>query len=205
MPLTRTRMPSTSLQLPRRPDLDLDLFGAGDVADLDRSVDLESLVFAQPSAGEVDLTDARLAQVSITQAQVASLIAARAEWHDVEISGRFGSIDGDGARLRCVRFVDCKLGYVNLRGAELLDVTFSNCLIEELDLLQSSLRRVQLDSTEVGTLTVRQAKLRDVDLRGGRFESIEGLMELGGATISAEQAVEFAPAFATELGIRIQG
>jgi uncharacterized protein YjbI with pentapeptide repeats len=205
VPYTHARMPSGTPQVPNLPDLELDLFSAGSRYALDAEVDLERLTFDQLQAGELDLPGARLDQVSLSGIHVAAMAAGRTDWHEVEISGRIGSLDGLDARWRTVHFTGCKLDYVNLRGAELLDLTFTDCTIGELDLLQANLRRVRFVSTEIDTLGVRQARLRDVDLRGATMHHIDGLLELGGATISEEQASGMAQHFARELGIRVEG
>ncbi len=103
-----------------------------------------------------------------------------------------------------MHFVGCKLSYVNLRGAELVDVAFTDCTIEELDLVNARLLRVSLPGTRVEHLNVRHSELRDVDLRGARLSAIDGVMELRGAVISAEQLTLLAPLLADALGMTVE-
>lgn len=194
---------SAKLQSPSLRPLDHDLLAQGAPYHLDRSVDLELLSFDQLQASSVDLTDARLAEVALSNVHIASLEASRGDWSQVEISGRIGSLDAFDTRWRTLHLSGCKLDYVNLRGAELMDVQFTDCTIGELDLLQATLRRVRFTDTSIDSLAVRQSRLRDVDLRGAAIAEIDGLLELAGATISTEQAEQFAPRFAAELNIRV--
>lgn len=191
------------LSTPKLPRFDRDMASEGAAYDLDREVDLELLIFDHLQSSDVDITGARLANVAFDSVHLASMSAGRADWMDVIVSGRIGALDALDARWRSIHFHDCKFDYVNLRGAELIDVTFTNCLIGELDLLQANLRRVRFTNTEVSSLSARQSRLREVDLRGASLGHIDGLMELSGATISAEQAYDWAALFAREAGIQI--
>jgi uncharacterized protein YjbI with pentapeptide repeats len=122
----------------------------------------------------------------------------------VRVTGRIGSLEAYESELRSVHFVGCKLSYVNLRGAELLDVAFTDCVIEELDLVQSKVRRVRVDGCRIAHLDVQHSELHDFDLRGAELESIGGLSQLRGTTITPSQLTLLAPLLASELGIRVE-
>jgi uncharacterized protein YjbI with pentapeptide repeats len=197
---------------------------AGTSADLVRSADLESARYDDVvlshldlsgavldhvqvvglSADEVDLKGARLSEVELDQVNLTVVRAARSQWRDVRVTGRVGSFEAYEAQWRSVHFVGCKLSFVNLRGAELLDVAFTDCIIEELDLLSAVVRRVRLQDTRVGHLSVRDSQLQDFDLRGARLESIDGVLNLRGTTISPDQLQVLAPVMAESLGLSIE-
>jgi uncharacterized protein YjbI with pentapeptide repeats len=209
------------------PQLDPIRFGelvAGTPADLVRGADLESVRYddvavshldlsgavlaevqvAGLSADEADLKGARLTEVQLDQVDLTVVRAVRTQWRDVTVTGRVGSFEAYDAQWRSVHFVGCKLSFVNLRGAELLDVAFTDCIIEELDLLNAVVRRVRLTGTRVGHLNVRDSTLEDVDLRGMTLASIDGVLDLGGATVSPEQLDQLAPVLAESLGLRVE-
>jgi uncharacterized protein YjbI with pentapeptide repeats len=160
--------------------------------------------FAGLGADTADLRGARLADVELSRIDLPVVRASRGQWHDVSLSGRLGSLEAYDTQWRSVRFVGCKLSFVNLRAAELVDVEFVDCIIEELDLSGAEARRVRLTDTSVEHLDVQQAQLRDVDLRGARLASIAGLVDLRGATISSEQLTLMAPLLAAGLGLRVE-
>ncbi|MCU4672747.1 pentapeptide repeat-containing protein [Microbacterium fluvii] len=147
---------------------------------------------------------ARLAETSIRRADIPVVSAARSDARDLIVSdSRLGSVDAFDASWRCVRFVRCRLGFLNLRGASLTDVAFDDCTIDELDLLDAKAHRVAFTSTTLGSLTVAGATLTDVDLRGAEIREIVGLAGLRGATISDDQLRQMAPAFADLAGIEV--
>ena len=193
-------------------------------ADLARNADLESLRYrdltlshvdlsgarldevqlSQVTADEVDLKGARLSDVALDQVGFTVVRAARGQWRDVSVSGRLALFEAYEAQWRSVQFVGCKLSFVNLRGAELHDVQFTDCIIEELDLMGTVANRVQFVSSQVASVNVQGARLRDFDLRGAALESIDGLVDLRGATLSPLQLSSMAPLFAEHFGLRIE-
>lgn len=103
-----------------------------------------------------------------------------------------------------VRFVGCKLGFVNLRRARLAEVEFVECDIEELDLVDAQLRRVRVVDSAIRGLDVTHARLQDVDLRGAHLASITGVTDLRGARMTTDQVTFLAPTLAAGLGIRVE-
>ena len=120
------------------------------------------------------------------------------------MTGRLGALEAYDAHWRSVRFVGCKLGFVNLRRAKLAEVQFSDCVIEELDLVDAQARRVRFADSRIGHLDVQHANLRDVDLRGANVTSISGVTELRGTTMSTDQVTFLAPMLAAGLGIHVE-
>lgn len=195
----------------------------GDVDDLRPRADLEGeefggLSFAELSlsgaridmcrldairAESLDLSGARLTEVGWADLDAPAARAARSQWREVEVSGRLGSLEAYDADWRGVHFVGCKIGYLNLRNATLFDVRFTECQITDLDLVEATARRVALDGCKIGQLTVHRSDLADVDLRGSSMESIDGIRNLSGITISGDQLQLMAPLLAAELGIDV--
>lgn len=166
---------------------------------------LDEVQLRRITADEVDLRNARLRDVALEQVGFPVVRASGGQWRDVEISGRLGSFEAYESEWRSVHFIGCKISYVNLRGAELHDVQFTDCVLEELDLAGAVANRVSFDSTRIGGLDVHGATLRDVDLRGATLESVDGLADLRGATLSPAQLAELAPLLAAHLGLKIEG
>lgn len=212
------------MQAPQIDPIRLGSLAEGDLLDLTRDADLESVRYADlrvarldlagalvstsrfedVSADDTDLKGARLHEVELERVNLPVVGAARGQWRDVKVNGRLGSLEAYEAQWKSVHFVGCKLSFINLRGADLMDVAFTDCVIDELDLISASARRVRFENTRVGSLNVRQAKLQDVDLRGATLASIDGLTDLRGATISHDQLVMLAPLLAASLGLTVE-
>lgn len=196
----------------------------GDLLDLTPDADLESVRYADlrvarlnlagalvstsrfedVNADETDLKGTRLHEVEFDRVNLPVVRAARSQWRDVKVNGRVGSLEAYEAQWKSVHFVGCKLSFVNLRDAGLVDVAFTDCVIDELDLIGAKARRVSFENTRVSNLNVRRAELHDVDLRGAALESIDGLMDLRGATVSPDQLTLLAPLLAAGIGLRVE-
>jgi uncharacterized protein YjbI with pentapeptide repeats len=210
---------------PRIDPLRLDDLADGDPDDLSPRADLEATAYAdlalpalalrdarldavrlsQVAADEADLRGVRLSEVDLDQVSLPVVRAARGDWRDVRVSGRLGSVEAYETQWRGVRFVGCKLSYLNLRGAELLDVGFTDCVIDELDLMGATATRIAFTGCRVTHLSVQDATLTDVDLRGADLEVVDGLAGLRGATVSDDQLTRLAPLLAAHLGIMVDG
>ncbi|WP_262424610.1 pentapeptide repeat-containing protein [Brachybacterium sp. Z12] len=82
---------------------------------------------------------------------------------------------------------------------------FEDCTIEELDLSGVTATRLAFTNCRVGHLALAHARLQDVDLRGLEIGAIGNLEGMAGATLDAQQVTVLAPAFASHLGIRVEG
>jgi uncharacterized protein YjbI with pentapeptide repeats len=188
-----------------RADLESTSFHDVSLSGLDLGASLLSGVrFDGLVAAETDLAAARLSEVELSRVDLPVVRAARGTWRDVTITGRIGSMEAYESDWRSVHFVGCKIGFLNLRSAEILDVAFTDCVIEELDLLHAVARRVNLRDTTVQSLNVQHAELADVDLRSAQLRSVDGLMDLGGATINPDQLAMLAPLIAAGIGLRVE-
>jgi uncharacterized protein YjbI with pentapeptide repeats len=147
---------------------------------------------------------ARFSETRIARLDVAGLDAAHTTWRFCELDGvRIGSGELFDSEWQSVRVRDSKLGYLNLRGAQLHDVEFVDCRIDELDLQGATLQRVSFQGCHVDTLVLRQASLRDVELRGARLTDVQGVDNLRGVVVSADQLADLAPLLAAHPGITI--
>ena len=153
---------------------------------------------------QADLTATRFSEVELDQVHLPVVRASRTQWRDVRVSGRIGGLEAYEAQWRSVHFEGCKLDYLNLRSAELVDVAFTDCVIGELDLLDAVVRRVGFRDARVTSLDVQHARLTDLDLRGAQLESIAGVMDLRGATVTHQQLQLLAPLLAGEVGLRVE-
>ncbi len=169
-----------------------------------RDAVLDTVRFRGLRADEADLTGTRLAEVELDRVHLPVVRAARSQWTDVRISGRAGGFEAYDARWRAVHLDGCKLDYLNLRSAELVDVLVTDCVIGELDLLDATAHRVRFERTRLSRLDVQRAELHDVDLRGAALEVVSGLLDLGGATVTADQLTLLAPLLADQLGLRVE-
>jgi uncharacterized protein YjbI with pentapeptide repeats len=132
---------------------------------------------------------------------------AGAELRDVELlDARLGGVQIHGARLSRVLVRGGKIDFLNLRQSRLLDVTFENCVLVEPDFGGATLERVAFPGCVLRGVDLSGAELTDVDLRdAAELEVAAGVGRLGGAVISSAQLMDLAPAFAAELGVRVQG
>lgn len=181
-------------------------FGSADIGDRDlRHSAFDGCSFEDLRADQADFDSAQFREVRFERLVASGLRAPDASFEDVEILGsRIGAAEWYGATLWSVLVDGSKLGFVNLRGAQIRDVLFRHCTIDELDLGGASAERVAFVDCRIESLRLGKAKLSHVDLRGLAFGQVSGLDGLGGATISALQAMELAPAMALHLGVRIE-
>lgn len=206
------------LVLPELQDLEADELRAQDMYDAVRVTggdlsgrDLTGATFTECellglTAHETVLQHARLIETRIDRLNAPVLNATRSTWRDVELTGsRIGALDIDDTEMRSTRIVGSKLDWLNLRASTLEDVLFEDCTIEELDLAGVTATRVSFVNCRASSLALAHARLKHVDLRGLEMGSISNLERLDGATLDAQQVTALAPAFASHLGIRIEG
>jgi uncharacterized protein YjbI with pentapeptide repeats len=153
---------------------------------------------------ELVLDRARLIDSHVCEPDITDLSGSDSTWRSVTVQGgRIGAWDLAGAVVDALTVADAQLGYVNLRDATLTDLVLRDCRIETLDLAGAKARRVRLPGCVLDELVVTRAHLDEVDLRGARLDRIDGVEGLGGATLSAEQVLDLAPALAKAAGITI--
>lgn len=88
------------------------------------------------------------------------------------------------AAFKRVHFEGCVLRQADFTGAKLTDITFDDCIFEGA--------------------TFTSTSCKNVDVSGEDLTLVHGLLGLKGAIISAEQLVQLAPLFASELGFHVK-
>lgn len=152
------------------------------------------------------LQHARLIETRLERLNAPVLDATRSTWRGVELLGsRIGALDIYDAAIRSTRVVGSKFDWINLRSSTLEDVLLEDCTIDELDLAGVTATRVAFVNCRAGSVSLAHARLKDVDLRGLEMGSISNLEGMSGATLDAQQVTALAPAFASHLGIRVEG
>ncbi|MEV0036032.1 pentapeptide repeat-containing protein [Streptomyces sp. NPDC056909] len=129
-----------------------------------------------------------------------------ASLRDVEVvDARLGGVQLHGAVLERVLFRGGKIDYANLRKARLKDVVFESCVLSEADFGEAELERVEFRDCVLRRADLSGARLKDVDLRTvAELDIARGLDRLAGAVISSAQLLHLAPAFAAQIGVRVE-
>lgn len=174
----------------------------GQVADEARFLDC---TFEDCVLDDADLGHARLVDTTWTGVRAATLGLAGAAWQDGALTDcRLGAVQAYGARWTRVVVTGGKADYLNLRDSTLEELRFVGAVIDELDLARVRARHVVFEDCRVRRLDVTGATLTGADLRGIRdLQRLDGVAGLAGATISAEQLVELAPALAAHVGLTV--
>ncbi|MEU5419486.1 pentapeptide repeat-containing protein [Streptomyces sp. NPDC001407] len=131
---------------------------------------------------------------------------AEATLRDVEVcDARLGGTQLHGAVLERVLVRGGKIDYLNLRAATLKDVTFEGCVLSEADFGGAVLERVVFRDCALRRVDFSVARMKDVDLRAaGELDIARGVDRLSGAVISPSQLIDLAPAFAAQIGVRVE-
>ena len=153
----------------------------------------------------IDLTGARISGTEITDCRADTWNMSRGNLLHTEISGtRIGAGVVYDSVWEKVRFINCRISYLNLRESKLTDVEFRDCKIDEIDLDRAKASRVAFPGSSVGVFQCEGATLGNVDIRGLEPHRISGVHSLSGATIDDTQLMLFAELFASELGITVE-
>lgn len=131
---------------------------------------------------------------------------AGASLRDVEIvDARLGGVQLHGAVLERVVVRGGKIDYLNLRTARLKDVVFEDCVLAEPDFGDARLTRVEFRGCVLKRADFSSVTMDSVDLRTAReLDIARGVERLTGAVISPSQLMELAPAFAAQIGVRVE-
>ncbi|SDS47986.1 Uncharacterized protein YjbI, contains pentapeptide repeats [Brevibacterium siliguriense] len=152
-----------------------------------------------------DLNGARISGTEITDCRADTWSMPRGSMLHTDISGtRIGAGVVYDSVWEKVRFINCRISYLNLRESKLIDVEFRDCKIDEIDLDRAKVSRVAFPGSSVGVFQCEGATLGNVDIRGLEPHRISGVHSLRGATIDDTQLMLFADLFASELGITVE-
>lgn len=153
-----------------------------------------------------ELVRARFLDSVLTGVRGVATELAEASLRDVEIvDARLGGVQMHGAVLERVLVRGGKIDYLNLRGARLTDVVFEGCVLAEPDFADARLVRVEFRDCVLRRADFSNATLDSVDLRpAAELDIARGVERLAGAVISPVQLMELAPAFAAQIGVRVE-
>lgn len=131
---------------------------------------------------------------------------AGASLRDVEVrEARLGGAQLHGAVLTGVVLKGGKIDYLNLREARLKDVVFDGCVLAEADFAGAQLERVAFRDCVLRRVDFSAVRMKDVDLRAvAELDIARGVERLAGAVISPGQLLDLAPAFAAQIGVRVE-
>jgi uncharacterized protein YjbI with pentapeptide repeats len=175
-----------------------------EVTDAAHSAITECL-FDQVAVERLDLSAAALVDVDISAVRATSIAGRAARLRRVRISGgRIGTLDLGDADLDEVELLGIRIDYLSFAGARIEDLMVSGCTIGTLDVPQARLTRVAFEDSRADEVDTRGVRCEHVDLRGLAAVSFLDLGSLRGATLSAPQIEQLAPALAAALGIRVE-
>ncbi|MDQ0794825.1 pentapeptide repeat-containing protein [Streptomyces sp. B1I3] len=153
-----------------------------------------------------ELVRARFVDSVLTGVRGVGTDLAEASLRDVEIvDARLGGAQLHGAVLERVLVRGGKIDYLNLRRARLKDVVFEGCVLSEADFGDAQLVRVEFRDCVLRRADFSAARMESVDLRAvAELDIARGVERLAGAVISPSQLMELAPAFAAQIGVRVE-
>ncbi|MFJ8676484.1 pentapeptide repeat-containing protein [Streptomyces sp. NPDC093589] len=210
----------------RRPEVRLPELEPHDGRELEPEGDYDGLEFADADWAGQDARGARFMDCAVRRCALDETVLSRARiidsvlsgvrgvgtdlsqssLRDVEVTGaRLGGTQLHGAVLERVVVRGGKIDFPNLRKAKLRDVSFEGCVLVEADFSGAELERVTFEDCTLARADFSAARMKDVDLRGAAAVDIaRGIDRLAGAVISASQLLDMAPAFAAQIGVRVE-
>ncbi|MFJ6746665.1 pentapeptide repeat-containing protein [Streptomyces sp. NPDC091266] len=210
----------------RRPEVRLPELEPHDGRELEPEGDYDGLEFADADWAGQDARGARFMDCAVRRCALDETVLSRARiidsvlsgvrgvgtdlsqssLRDVEVTGaRLGGTQLHGAVLERVVVRGGKIDFPNLRKAKLRDVAFEGCVLVEADFSGAELERVTFEDCTLARADFSAARMKDVDLRGAAAVDIaRGIDRLAGAVISASQLLDMAPAFAAQIGVRVE-
>ncbi|MDF6019674.1 pentapeptide repeat-containing protein [Streptomyces sp. JH34] len=210
----------------RRPEVRLPQLVEYDGAGLEPDGDYDGVRFAGTDLADASGPGARFMDCELRECALdrAELVRARfidsvlrgvrgvgtdlagASLRDVEVlDARLGGVQLHGAVLERVLVRGGKIDYLNLRTARLKDVVFEGCVLSEPDFGEAQLVRVEFRDCVLKRADFSSVRMESVDLRAvAELDIARGVERLAGAVISPSQLMELAPAFAAQIGVRVE-
>ena len=177
----------------------LDLSGTVDLA----YASLEQCVIAA-DADSVDLVGATILDVDMTDVRIASLSLRNAGIRRLRITGgRIGTFDLSGARIDELELRDVRIDYLNLGGAKGTDILIARSTTRTLDMPHAELTRMRFDDCRSDEVDPRGLRASDVDLRGLDSIAFTDTNGLRGTTLTTFQVQQLAPTLAAGIGIQV--
>lgn len=152
----------------------------------------------------IDLRDATLVDVVITDLRATTITARGARLRRVRIAGgRIGTLDLADADIDELELDGVRIDYLSLARAKATDLIVADCHIRTLDVPQATFTRVRFDRAQADEVDTRGMRSQHVDLRGLAAAAYTDVTALGGATLDEAQLAGLLPELAAALGIRI--
>jgi len=173
------------------------------------SAELNKKSFSETRLTKVDFTQVNVPKFDVTDCdfKVCNFTASKfpeSSWHRVSIDGaRCSGLQITNGLLKNVDFRNCKLEMVNFRFSRLENVAFEDCVINDVDFYDAQLKNVEFVNCTINKVTFASARMMSVDISKSSIEGINGVNSLRGVTMSYDQLMQIAPAFALEAGIKI--
>jgi uncharacterized protein YjbI with pentapeptide repeats len=145
-------------------------------------------------------TDVRFDSCDLSNAELKLNKLNRVFFANCKLTG-LKLIDG---KLSDVIFEDCVGELLQLFGSEIKSTMFKNCRFSNSDFRSCKFEDVIFKNCELSAFEIYDAKLKNVDFRGSHFEGLKAhAVDLKGAVIDYQQALDLASCFASMLGIRV--
>jgi len=173
------------------------------------SAELEKKSFSELRLTKVDFTQVTVTKFDVTDCdfKACNFTASKfpeSSWHRVSIDGaRCSGLQVTNGMLKNVDFKNCKLEMVNFRFSRLENVAFEDCVINDVDFYDAQLKNVEFVNCTINNVTFASARMMSVDISKSAVDGINGINSLRGVTMSYDQLMQLAPAFAVEAGIKI--
>jgi uncharacterized protein YjbI with pentapeptide repeats len=212
-------MKLTNPQLPQMlavPDDIIELFRDEDTIS---GVHLENTWLTTADLHKKSFSEARMTRVDFSQVHVARFDVLdcvfdncnfttskfpESSWHRVLVNGaRCSGLQMTNGTIRNIRFKNCKLEMVNFRLSRLENVIFEDCVIDDVDFYDAKLKNIEFINCSINEITFASARMAHVDISKSTVEGIKGINSLKGVSISYDQLMQLAPAFATEAGLKV--
>ncbi|UNO40455.1 pentapeptide repeat-containing protein [Streptomyces sp. MST-110588] len=222
----RATRPAQSVRPVRRTEVRLPELRTHDGGALETEGDYDGLEFADADLSGQSGRGARFLDCAVRRCVLDGTVLSRARFIDSVLEGVRGvGTDLSQASLRDVEITDARLGgaqlhgaalervvirggkidFLNLRRAKLKDVAFEGCVLVEADFGGAQLERVSFADCTLTRMDFSEVRMRDVDLRGtAALDIARGIDRLAGAVISPAQLMDLAPAFAAQVGVRVE-
>jgi uncharacterized protein YjbI with pentapeptide repeats len=113
-------------------------------------------------------------------------------------------VDFGAGTMRDLEFKGCRITDLTIRRTRLERIEFADCQMAIVDAGSARLEDVAVPGSVITGLDLDLAQCERVDLRGARELGVKRTATLAGCTLSSDQAMELAIAFAVEAGVIVR-
>lgn len=170
-------------------------------------LEASSLRLERAALNDVDITEAGLRALRVTDVVAQRLDAANGDWRGSEIrrvsihEARLTGLDLAEARIEEVSFKGCKLDYVNFRHSAIEHALFEDCTLRCADFQGATVGATRFANCQLVEVNFTKAQLSSVDLRGSKLAPGGSVIALRGAIVDSLQLMDIARLLAAEVGI----